>query len=654
MKKWKIRVNELLNTLGLTSKVKDSTMAAEDWSNFMSKYQETYGISFEEDRQLDEDEAKPSLSAELVSDIANALSVNVEQVPQDTGKALKNLVSTVKDQKETINKLANEPESTQTPSVQMTSNVNALDKVLGRTAHTATNLFGIESKEFSRSNWWVELTASRKANESKNNDDLSSFKDAFSSECRELSSRVQDLSTKNLLSSLNFKDLTSGNGIIDYSDLQGKAGEYKVRRQDAIIAYLKELPSVSHLFDVISNVQNKEDAATATFGELSQSYLEGRVFKGNTSFSAEVYKVDDMMFKFMFTDMIQLEKQYIGYLNKEGSDVIKWTFIEWIIIHFVKILNNEQQRRRVVGVCVPRQSVIANPAMLGADGVLRAIERAEEELKVLPYGELGVYTEATIIDYFETFWGNVEQCVPSMQGFSLYINEKHKRMYVRAFRERYGKDNDFTGVRDGLIDVSPESIVWVPNMESNCYKSWIAEKGNICNLENKPGEMSSFYFERDFEAILVMSRWKEGSVVLAPGAAYKTLADLIASERRNQLIFTNDPATSLSADATVIDAKMNNLFKTGQNTQATKITNITNYSKERVYKIVCGSTSNATSIDKSGKFAKISAAWTPTAIGDYIKVYAELEDYTETINGKSVKCTRPTGNFLELERKVTA
>ena len=81
------------------------------------------------------------------------------------------------------------------------------------------------------------------------------------------------------------------------------------------------------------------------------------------------------MIKYKFEDLIALEKQYIGYLNKEGSDVMKWTFIEWLLVYIYKAMFNEQVRRRVVGVLVPVQEGVDNPAMFAADGVLRAIER---------------------------------------------------------------------------------------------------------------------------------------------------------------------------------------------------------------------------------------------------------------------------------------
>ena len=50
----------------------------------------------------------------------------------------------------------------------------------------------------------------------------------------------------------------------------------------------------------------------------------------------------------------------------------------------------------------------------------------------------------------------------------------------------------------------------------------------------------------------------------------------------------------------------------------------------------CGSLTNATTIAKSGKFSEITAAYTPTAVGDYIML---------VLNADKTK-------FLELERMV--
>ena len=73
---------------------------------------------------------------------------------------------------------------------------------------------------------------------------------------------------------------------------------------------------------------------------------------------------------------------------------------------------------------------------------------------------------------------------------------------------------------------------------------------------------------------------------------------------------------------------------TPANTAAKVLTDIIGAKKGVVYLIECGSIDNATTIAKSGKFADITKAYTPTKIGDYIMV---------VLNN--------AGNFIELERQ---
>jgi len=117
-----------------------------------------------------------------------------------------------------------------------------------------------------------------------------------------------------------------------------------------------------------------------------------------------------------------------------------------------------------------------------------------------------------------------------------------------------------------------------------------------------------------------------------------------------QWVFTNYPVIDLDPDATTADGSMGYEFLTGANTGATALTDIVNAVSNRVYKIICGDVANATTIAKAGKFSNITAAWTPTTEGEYIKLYAELQQTTVTVGGKTRTVVKMTGNFLELER----
>lgn len=639
-------------TLGFKAKAKEGTLTADEQKQIFAAYKEKYSISFADDKKLDED-AEPEeviLSAEEQQQIAEILNVeiNSDGAPKTQQQAVNSLKDKAKEQQQQINKLKQTPEeeAPETVTAKKHASKSAIAIVLGAAPHSAKFLFGIEDKMFARGKWYNDIVITRKPMaDSISKADKEDFITAFTEFTENVQKRVKALAANNSLGMLVFDQLVSGESHIDYTDLVGTAGEYIVRRTDLILAHLRSLPSVSSIFPVVSNVQNKEIAPNADFGELSQGYRSGRIFKGNVKFAAEVYSVVDVMFKYKFDDLIKLEKQYIGYLNREGSNVIKWTFIEWVMVHFGTILQNEQQRRRVSGVAVPQQNVVSNPANLAADGAIRAIERVVEQFKVLPYFDLGVYNQNSIVDVAEAFWDKVTMDLDSTEGYKMFMNAKHRQWFVRNYRSKYSTDNDFTGAKASVIDIAPENIVWVPNMPVNCYLMWITIPGNVENYEDKPGEMTAFYFERDFEDILTLSRWKEGSGLLKAGVQYKTQAELEAAGRGKQWIFVNYPASDLVLAAS-ISFKDNLLFEATGNTQ---VDTVTGYSIDFVYKIVAGD--EGVTLNKAGAFSEISETFT-SAKGGYIKVYAQLVDADVVIDGKTVKVTQPSGKFLELERKV--
>lgn len=652
MKKWQQRFLAIATLLGFNAKVNDGTLTAQEQKEIFSSYEEKYGVTFTADREADEDVEEPTpetvLTAEEISTLADLMGVAPESVPTNPTAAAQVAAQRAATLERENEVLRNEPE----PSAVVRANASPvspsnLSRVLGHTPHTASHLFGIEHELFARGKWHNDLMITRKSSGTLTEAEAASFRADFSTYASVVSKRAAELDSNNMLGTLNYADMIKGNGTIDYSELFNTAGEYIVRRSDLILAYLRSLPSVSHIFPVVSHVQNKELAPSANFGELSQGYRKGRIFKGNVSFAAEIYSVVDVMFKFLFEDLIKLEKQYIGYLNREGSAIIKWSFIEWVMVHFGEILISEQNRRRIVGCRVPQQAVESNPAMLAADGVLRAIERVEEENKVLPFEDYGVYDQDSILDLVEGMWDKVTQILPTTDGYKIYVNAKHKQWYLRAHRAKYGQDNDFAGSAATPVTDCSVNIVWVPNMPMNCYKVWITRPGNIETYEDLPGEMMRFEFLTEFEGVAVKSRWKEGAGLLQAGVKYATKAELEASEYEHQYIFTNYPVSDLALAETV-SFKENSLFAISG---TTTVTTVSGASTERVYKLVAKAKGDT--IAKSGAFEKIQDAFSAGAAGDYIKVYAELEDQDVVVDGETVKVSRPTGKFLELERKVS-
>lgn len=660
MKIWQKNVAAILKAMGISrEKVAAGNISAEEWKQIEEAYKTTHGKTLAEDKEAGEeaepDPAEPEaaaatqLSDEERTAIADMLGIEPAQVAQKPAAAAQQAAQAAQAARQQAEQMAHQPE-VKKPVVE--AGMKRVNLFGG--AHTAEYLFGIEHPLYARNKQYNQLTGTSIVGRISSSDVQAASKD-FLEMAQIVSERYAQLREAGALASLTMASL-HGEGQINMVPPTSELGEYVVRRTDAIIAYFKEVPSVrGTFFPVHSNVQNAEVAISAIVGELSQGYRAGRIFKGGMSFAPDKYKVDDLMFKFNFADLVRLEKEYIGWLNRnEGSAIVKWTFIEWVLVHYGTQLIKEQSIRNVIGVRVPQQNVKANPSNLSADGALRAITRAIRQNRVLPFDSIGTYDADTMLDTVEAFADEVAKAHGGLDDMKIYLNKRHQRWYIRAYREKYGKDADFTGANAQLVDLDPASLVWLPNMKENDFIMFAMEPGSIELLEDKPGEMLAFDFTPEFEGVAVKSRWKEGAHAVKAGAPFKTVAELEADNYEHQFLFVNNPASALTIAATV-NLSGNTLFTISQaagESPATAITTANGVATDRVITLVASAA--GVELKKSGAFSKIDSDFVAGAKGDYIEVYPELEDATVTIDGESVTITRPTGKLLELGRKVTA
>jgi hypothetical protein len=656
----KEKLMAIAKNLGLFDKIKEKKMTSEDWQKLSSEFKKEYNLDIlqavKDAQKLPkfEKEHEDAITALLASDneeatvddntVANdagaATQKNAAKPDEEGGKSAKikeqvNVAEEIKglkklnaDLTQKVEKMEQEPENSKGKKLKIEAQRAKI--TLGGFGHTAKHAFGIESEFFARTNPWNEVTATGLPRPSWSKPQLSAFKAEFDKYAESLGNRVAHLHEQGLLGR---KDMVASINY-DSFDSTGWGEEYVVRRQDALIAYIRSLPTVSTIFPVRYGVQNKMEMTNAFLGEFSQAYQGGHIYKGSYKLIPEIAKVDNVMMKHAFTELKQLEKEYIGYLNREGSDPIKWTFIEWLMVQTLKVLHNEREERRVRGRRIEPTIGTAGPFLFSADGVITRLRSFVPQFKIQPF-EYSMYTNGTIFAYVATFVEAVNQILPSLRGYKLYMNEKHIPWYTAAYREEYGTQLDFKGAELKVMDFAIDAIVPVPNMGNSCLM-WITLPDNIELYEDVVGEMEKFYFERDLEDMIVCSWWKEGVGAYLTGRQYASAAELAASGRVNQFIFMNNPYTELAANATTLDGTKNDRFVSVANGGATVITDITGKQEGIVYMLKCGSMTNATEVAKSGYFSNIDA-WDPGAVDDYLEV----------------SWNATTAKFVEVARLVT-
>jgi hypothetical protein len=417
--------------------------------------------------------------------------------------------------------------------------------------------------------------------------------------------------------------------------------QYVVLRQDALIARVLKKRDLTQHFPVRYGIQDHDLVFNAFFTELSQAYQEGEIWKGSMKIENEMGHVDDAMIKMKFGPMKELERIYIGYLNKEGSDPIKWSLFEFAILNSLETAQVEQNKRRMRGIYVKPETGVSGSYLNASTGIIYTLIRYFHENKILLHADEAYrsYTQADMLDAVKEYYNDiVASCTEDMDldNHVLYLNKLHQPWYIANVREQYGKETDFTGPT-GYLNVLPDTnqrIIWLPYL-GQLTLMFMDVPGNLQFLEYIPGEMLGIKMKEDMELVKAWSTWKEGCAAAFTGRRFGSAAELAANKYEWQQIFMNKPCVTLEDSAVAVDATKGFWHVTSENSANTAITDITGAKPGVAYIIECGSTVKASTIAKAGKFVTITEAYAPTATGDYLMVILNSE-----------------GKFSELERCV--
>lgn len=427
----------------------------------------------------------------------------------------------------------------------------------------------------------------------------------------------------------------SAESSLDYGRLKDDLGAfYRTRWQDRLQSLLVKLPTIESIFPVESGYQDLSTLVNVWLGEFSQADNTigsdfDKVTKGNYEFDSETLRMYSVMFAHKFRDLKQLEKTWIGSLNHEGSQVIKWSFIEYILAETAKKLHNERELRRINGV--RRDPNVNQPgrAMEAADGVYEFIrkkvdgymdiEKGKTVYQIKPF-ELGEITETNIGEKIFEGTGMIPAVYRDSGQLALYMPSYMVVWYHKYNELHYGVNQDYQGNIMYVKEYPAVRLIPVPNADNHQRMIWTMQ-GNIRCFEQVPGEMTRFSIEQQDWTLKVWSNWKESVWARAVGSKYTSKAEM-SYER--QMIFCNEldrPATSF------IDAErdknpsaaIHTSIQTVANTAKYTITDIEGAEVGRVITLRCGSVNQGVKIEKSGKFELISAAWDPK-VGDQIRL----------------------------------
>lgn len=427
----------------------------------------------------------------------------------------------------------------------------------------------------------------------------------------------------------------------DFTRLRDDLGAfYRIPWKDRLQSLLAELPTVESIFPLESGFQDMATLVNVWLGEFSQSdNTEGSNFddvtKGAYDFGSETLRMFRVMFAVKFTNLSELERLWIGSLNREGSNPIKWSFVEFLLAETSKKLHNEQEMRRINGVRKNPKTNEAGRAMDAADGYFEFIRKKIDGSKdttpdggttgsvvyqIKPF-DLPEITPANIGEVLYKGTSEIPAWARDSGKLKCYLPSQLVPWYNKYNEAHYGKNMDYKGGLDYVKEFPNVGLVSVPNAEGHQRVVWTFE-GNIKCYEDLPGEMLNFSMEQQDWTLKVWSTWKESVWAEAVGKKFTSKADMDGS---NQMIWAtakDRPENYFvegdkDANPTV---EQHSSVRTVVNSSKFSITDINGAQVGQVVSLQCGAAGeHGVEIKKEDKFSLISEAWEP-AKGDVIKL----------------------------------
>ena len=646
---FKEKLKSVLDLLQLGKKFEDKTLSQEEFNSVVAEYQKKYQTTLNDDLAAEQAAKQTAQQAAEFQQMLNTIqsvikgvdpaskeNENPEEEQPQSNATLEGILESLNAMRADFQALAKKPEEdkpTQTITVSPVS-INGF-------GNTPKYLFGVEHPMFSMKDRWNQIAANPRAAAAlpevdEQVDGVAFYKAAYGF-AKSLKARYQYLQENKLLDA---PALAAGKYATNYEgvDKAGVGDQFIVLRQDALIARVLQLRDMTQYFPVAYGYQDRGLVFNAFFDEVSQAYQTGEVFKGGMKIENHMGYVDDAMIKMEWGPMKELERKYIGYLNKEGSDPIKWTMIEYQLLNTLTTAQVEQNKRRMRGIYVKPEAGVAGSYLNAGTGILYTLLRYVHQYDIKPHVDEAYrsYTQATMLPAVQEFLADVRSTVTEDMDIDqhvIYLNKNHQGWWIKNVRTTYGKDTDFNGPM-GALNVVPDTtthIIWLPYLGQLPFMM-LHQPGNLQFLEYIPGEMLAMKMQEQMEQVRAWSTWKEGCSASFTGRRFDSRDAMDKNAYEWQQIFINLFAATIKDK---VDGNDGFWQVTGATTTADTITDIVNAKNGVAYCIEAGVAEHLPKIAKSGKFANISDAFTATKVGDYIMV----------IIGND-------GNFRELERCV--
>lgn len=306
-------------------------------------------------------------------------------------------------------------------------------------------------------------------------------------------------------------------GKMDIATLKGDVDLYYRENPTEVRSLHRDLLGLPNFWNIRTRVDDQVADGTIVTAEISQARKLPWLPKNNQSIEPEQGKIFPVHIDIEFAGyyLQQIETSWLNYMNKEGSQPYKMTFVRFLLNELDKQARLEDRIVAINGVYVktPENATIPGLAIHRGDGLMIQLWRAlfQDKKYVTPSG-LGTPNENNIVDYVKSFIDkNLLEELKSVQGLVLYMSPTMLRWHIERKRFLFNLTTDWNDDKSVVIE-NYENIRIVPlrDLEGTQFM-FMTFSDNIELLENIPGEKSMYHFDSLKRMLFIWADYKWGA-----------------------------------------------------------------------------------------------------------------------------------------------
>lgn len=262
-----------------------------------------------------------------------------------------------------------------------------------------------------------------------------------------------------------------------------------------------------------TKVDDKVSDGSIATAEITQARKLPWLPKNKQTIQAEEGQIFPVQIDIEFVGyyLQKIEASWLNFMNKEGSQPYKDSFVRFLVSELDKKARVEDRVATIKGVYVatPEDATVAGRSINRQNGLLYLLQQARDVTKKYRAFDLGMPTPANIVDYVDTAIKALPQDVREQQGLVLYLSDEWLRAYKRRDESERGLNNNYTGYPETPKDYPNIKFERLVDMAGSDFM-FITFDDNIEILENVPAEKSMYKFEYLLRKIYIMADYKMG------------------------------------------------------------------------------------------------------------------------------------------------